>query len=135
MSSQTETINARIPTSHRSADAPTGISVASSVATQIGSLVIGKTRYDVFFKNQPVRLTPIEYNLLRCLAETPGVALSYQQIVQRTHQFETDQADAQRLIKQHIFNIRRKIDPCYLVNDRGLGYMLVNPETHCQNGC
>ena len=112
MSSQTETINARISTSHCSADAHTDRSVASAVATQIGALVIGKTRYEVFFKNQPVRLTPIEYNLLHCLAESPGVALSYQEIVKRTHQFETEQADAQRLIKQHIFNLRREIDPC-----------------------
>ncbi|NJN67901.1 MAG: response regulator transcription factor [Chloroflexaceae bacterium] len=96
----------------------------------IGELSIGDSRHAVSFRGEPVRLTPIEYALLCCLAKNPGTAHPYRHIVRHTHRFETDEADAQMLVKQHIFNLRKKIDPAYLVNDRGRGYMLVDPARH-----
>jgi DNA-binding response OmpR family regulator len=32
------------------------------------------------------------------------------------------------LLKWHVRNLRRKIDPSYLVSVRGMGYRLANPE-------
>lgn len=95
----------------------------------IGTLSIGKTRQEVVLNGKPVHVTPTEYALLRCLAETPTQVRSYCDIVRYTHGFEATEADAQQLLKPHIRNLRRKLPPGYLHNDRGTGYRLVDPET------
>lgn len=95
---------------------------------RVGELIVGSTRFEVVFRGQTIHLTPIEYALLRCLAERPGIPHTYREIVQYTHHIETDDNDAQKLIKQHIFNVRKKIEATYLINDRGMGYMLINPD-------
>jgi DNA-binding response OmpR family regulator len=94
---------------------------------RVGALVIGSTRQEVIFNDAPVHITPIEFALLRCLAETPGTVRTYCDMVSQTHSLEASEADAQSLLKPHIRNLRHKIDPNYLVNDRGTGYMLVDP--------
>lgn len=94
---------------------------------EIGDLTIGVSRRDTCFQGQPVQLTPIEYALLCCLAETPGESRSYQDIVRSTHQYEAENAEAQSLLKPHIHNLRKKLPAEYLRNDRGKGYMLVVP--------
>jgi len=94
----------------------------------IGELSIGKSRRDVFFQGEPVHLTPIEYALLRYLAETPGQSRKYGDIVFHTHGgCEMSNAEAQGLVKPHIHNLRKKLSSGYLRNDRGTGYMLVDP--------
>ncbi len=95
---------------------------------QIGALSIGASRHDVFFHEQPVRLTPIEYTLLSYLAEQPGQMVGCRDIVRCTHGVDTNDTDAQTLLRSHIHNLRKKLDAAYLINDRGMGYMLVNPE-------
>jgi DNA-binding response OmpR family regulator len=93
----------------------------------IGVLSIGRTRYEVVFDGQPVRLTPIEYAVLDYLAQHPGEVCRCCDIVQYTHGLETSNTDAQALVRPHIYNLRKKIDPAYLVTRRGIGYVLVNP--------
>lgn len=93
----------------------------------IAALRIGRSRHTATFDNQPLHLTPVEYALLRCLAEIHGQVLSYSQIVQRTHGFDTSNADAQTLLKAHVRNLRHKIGPGYLINVRGAGYKLIAP--------
>lgn len=121
----------------RQPDEPGGKAEAAPVHTagaqpplQLGDLVIGATRHEVLFKGQPVALTPIEYALLRFLAETPGETRTYQEIVLCTHGFEADDGDAQMLVRQHIRNLRKKLDPRYLMNDRGMGYRLITPDSY-----
>lgn len=94
---------------------------------QIGRLSIDCFRHTAVFDDQPLHLTPIEYALLRCLAEARGRVLSYTEIVRRTHGHSVEEDEAQLLIKAHIRNLRRKIDPAYLVNVRGTGYVLAAP--------
>lgn len=96
---------------------------------RIGALTIGSSRQQVWFNGQPVHLTPIEYALLRYLATSPGDVRSYVDIVSHTHGYEVSDAEAQLLLKSHIRNLRHKLAPGYLVNDRGTGYKLVDP-TH-----
>jgi DNA-binding response OmpR family regulator len=94
---------------------------------RIGALTIGASRKDVTLDGCPVHVTPIEYTLLCCLAETPGSVRTYSDIVRSTHGLETDEAEAQILLRVHISNLRKKLSPAYIVNNRGTGYMLVNP--------
>lgn len=93
----------------------------------IGGLRIGTARNQVTLNNKPLHVTPIEYTLLRCLAETPGQVQSYEAIVSRTHSYTVSENEAQQLLKPHIRNLRSKLDAGYLVNYRGSGYMLADP--------
>lgn len=95
---------------------------------RVGRLTIDCFRHTAEFDNHPLHLTPIEYALLRCLGEAGGRVLSYSEIVRRTHGHVVDDVEAQLLIKAHIRNLRRKLDPAYLVNVRGTGYVLAPPE-------
>ncbi len=95
-------------------------------------LVVGKLRLDHFrhmatFNEQPLHLTPTEYALLYCLATSQGRVLSYCDIARRTYGHDVNETEAQLLLKAHLRNLRRKMDPAYLVNVRGAGYMLVPP--------
>jgi DNA-binding response OmpR family regulator len=99
----------------------------------IGELVIGKTRHEVTFRGDPARVTPIEFALLRYLAEREGQICFCNDIVHYTHGFDTTDADAQTMLRSHVRNIRRKIDSDYLVNDRGIGYKLVDPRVSPSN--
>jgi DNA-binding response OmpR family regulator len=95
---------------------------------RVGQLVIDSFRHSVTFDGQALRVTPIEYALLHCLAMAQGRVQSYSDIVRHTHGHETDDIEAQALLKAHVHNLRRKIDPAYLINVRGSGYMLAEPE-------
>lgn len=95
---------------------------------QVGRLMIDVFRHTIVFDQEVVHITPIEYELLHCLALAQGRVLSCSEIVRWTHKYEVDENEAQGLIKAHIRNLRRKIDPSYLVNVRGMGYRLAVPE-------
>ncbi len=99
----------------------------SGQVLHIGDLIIGITRHEVLFHDQLVQMTPLEFALLRYLAEHPGQFCAGQDIVRYTHGLDTNATDAQTLLRSHIRNIRKKLSPDYLVNDRGNGYMLVHP--------
>jgi DNA-binding response OmpR family regulator len=110
-------------------DIPNVVRNRSSFIT-IGKLCIGMSRDDVTFAGQPVPLTPIEYTLLRFLAEQQGNVCTFTEIARHTHRFELDNDEAQKLLKTHIRNLRKKLEPAYLINDRGTGYKLINPAEH-----
>jgi DNA-binding response OmpR family regulator len=95
---------------------------------QVGLLQLDLFRHNATFDEQQLQLTPIEYALLHCLAENPGRVFRYQDIVKHTHGSTVSSHEAQALLRAHIHNLRRKIDPDYLVNVRGIGYMLIAPE-------
>ncbi|NJP07055.1 MAG: response regulator transcription factor [Chloroflexaceae bacterium] len=93
----------------------------------VGLLTVDSYRHEVSFDGQVLHLTPTEFALIDCLTETSGQVLSYRDIVRRTHGHQTNDSEAQLLLKAHIRNLRRKIPANYLVNVRGTGYMLVEP--------
>lgn len=100
---------------------------------QAGSLCLDLFRYTATFDGRPLHVTPIEYALLNSLAEKPGEVLSYEDIVYRTHGSRVTRNEALTLLRAHIHNLRRKLDPDYIVNIRGLGYMLSIPADHQQS--
>lgn len=74
---------------------------------------------------KPVELTPIEFELLKVMAEYPGRVFSRMQLLDRV------QGDAyegyERTIDSHIKNLRRKIEPDpahprYIATVYGIGY-------------
>lgn len=94
---------------------------------RVADLVIDRHRHAVIYEGQPLHVTPIQYALLCCLAESSGRVLGYTDIVRRTHGVNVAESEAQVMLKAHLRHIRRKINPAYLVNVRGTGYMIVDP--------
>lgn len=95
---------------------------------QIGALVIDSVSHEVWFDGKAIHLTPTEFALLHCLAEGTGRVIGYCDIVRHTHGHTMGESEAQMLLKTHIRNLRRKIDPAYLINVRGIGYRMVTPD-------
>jgi len=94
---------------------------------RIGALTIDRGRHQATFNGRALRLTPIEFALLCCLAESQGRVVAYEAIVQRTHGLHVSDDEAQALLRSHVHNLRHKIDPAYIVGVRGAGYMLEVP--------
>ncbi len=95
---------------------------------EVGDLHIDTHRHEATFCGHPLHLTPIEFGILTCLAATPERVVSYSEIAQATHATTIDPHEARALLGRHIRNVRRKLDARYLVNVRGVGYMLATPE-------
>jgi len=102
-----------------------GEGVARSRAMQVGPLTLDTDRHAARWNGRPLPVTPIEYALLRYLAETPGRVRGYSDIVSWTHGHQISNEEAKLLIKSHVRNLRRKIDQGYLIHVRGGGYMLL----------
>jgi len=73
----------------------------------------------------PIRLTPLEWEILRALAHEPGRTLTHQQIFDAAwgRQF----GDVRQYLRVHITNLRRKIEldssrPRLIITEPGVGY-------------
>ena len=94
-----------------------------------GPIRIDPLRQEVSIDGRTVVLTPTELRVLVCLAQRPGTMLSYAELVQCAHGYETFAAEAAELVKPHMRHLRLKIEPDpahprYLLNVRGMGYLL-----------
>jgi two-component system, OmpR family, KDP operon response regulator KdpE len=71
-----------------------------------------------------VHLTPIEYDLLRTLARNRGRLLTHRALL--TEVWGPEYADDTRILRTHVANLRRKIEPAgaprYIRTDPGVGY-------------
>lgn len=97
---------------------------------KVGELTIDTERHTIEWCGQPCSVTPIEYALLRYLAETPNRARSYCEIVRWTHGHSINDAEAKLLLKSHARNLRRKLGSNALVNLKGVGYVLKVSSDH-----
>jgi len=95
---------------------------------QAGGLAINVTQHEVMVEGEPVHLTPTEYRLLSCLVRNSGRALSHRSLVKQVHGYDCDLDEAREILKVHIHNLRRKIEPQphhprFIRSVRGFGYM------------
>ncbi len=100
-------------------------------AIEVGALVVDLEKRQVTMNGRPVSLTPIEYDLLRLLAENEGKLLTHPMILREiwgpAYRAESN------YLHVYISHLRRKIEPDparprYLLNQPGVGYRLVNPD-------
>jgi len=94
----------------------------------IGVLAINVYRREVRVHGKPVDLTPTEFEILRCLLNNAGRALSYRSLVRQVQGYDCSSDDARKLLKVHIHNLRKKIEPApetpaHILNVRGFGYV------------
>src|SRR6202163_4969537 len=94
-------------------------------ATQIrlGAATIDIGRREVRVNEEPVAFTTREFELLRFLAERPGLALSRQQILDGVWGY--DWFGDERTVDVHLAQIRKKLDGAVRIDTvRGIGYRL-----------
>ena len=102
------------------------ISGAQSQAVyKCGGLMINDDNKEVFVDDEPVKLTPIEYNILLLLVKNAGKVFSIDEIFQQIWNEEAIGAD--NTVAVHIRHIREKIEinprePRYLKVVWGVGY-------------
>lgn len=101
-----------------------GRSAVSNVI-HVGVLTIDLEKRLVLRDNNTIELTPIEFELLRVMAENPGRVYSRMQLLDKV------QGEAyegyERTIDSHIKNLRKKVElkpsqPRYIVTVHGIGY-------------
>ncbi|HET7095592.1 MAG TPA: response regulator [Thermomicrobiales bacterium] len=92
-----------------------------------GDVTIDLARRLVTRNGQEVRLTPTEYDLLRCLAVDSGKVLTHRQLLTRV--WGEHVADNSPELRVYINYLRRKLEadparPQLIVTDPGVGYRL-----------
>src|SRR4051794_31296171 len=99
---------------------------APSEMVQVGGVTIDIGRREVRVDDTPVAFTTKEFDLLRFLAERPGLALSRQQILDGVWGYDWF-GDA-RTVDVHIAQVRKKLGGAVVIKTvRGVGYRLESP--------
>lgn len=98
----------------------------------LGRLRIDPGQHRVWMDDQPVKLSAREFTLLECLARQPNQVISPPELIQATHDLDTDRVEAGSLLRPLIRSLRRRLgygvgDPGCIENVRGVGYRLVPP--------
>ncbi len=101
------------------------VGVQSRSVYKCGGLMINDDNKEVFVDGEPVKLTPIEYNILLLLVKNAGKVFSIDEIFQQIWNEEAIGAD--NTVAVHIRHIREKIEinprePRYLKVVWGVGY-------------
>ncbi|TML96709.1 MAG: response regulator transcription factor [Actinobacteria bacterium] len=96
----------------------------------IGGLRIDLEKRLVTMDDQPVALTPIEYDLLRVLAQNEGKLLTHPALLREV--WGPAFQEESNYLHVHVSHLRRKIEPDparprYLLNQAGVGYRIVDP--------
>lgn len=103
----------------------------NSLIYRVGGLVINDDLKEVVVDDVPVKLTPIEYNILLLLVKNQGKVFSINQIYESI--WNEDAIGADNTVAVHIRHIREKIEinpkePRYLKVVWGVGYKIEKSE-------
>jgi two-component system, OmpR family, alkaline phosphatase synthesis response regulator PhoP len=99
---------------------------------QIGELKIYPEKYEAYFVDEIIELTPKEFELLLYLVNNRGRVLTRDQLLSAVWNY--DFAGDSRIVDVHISHLREKIErnskkPNYIKTIRGLGYKLEEPKS------
>lgn len=98
---------------------------AEEAPFQAGNLYIDFSRREVLVGNQPVKLTPTEYQLLYHLVKNAGRVMTHRTLLGRI--WGREYVDETNYLKVHIQHLRQKLgddpsDPTMILTERGAGY-------------
>jgi DNA-binding response OmpR family regulator len=92
---------------------------------RLGELEIDHAQRRVRVRGDDVHLTPTEFDLLVCLANTPRAVLSREQLLAEV--WDWADASGTRTVDSHIKALRRKIGAERIRTVHGVGYALETP--------
>jgi DNA-binding response OmpR family regulator len=92
---------------------------------RVGSIVVDRAEHTVTVGEEPVNLTPTEFDILETLMREPGRVYSREEILEAVHGVAFDAYE--RTVDAHVKNLRQKIEPDpatprYVLTVRGAGY-------------
>jgi two-component system KDP operon response regulator KdpE len=121
-------LTARVRANLRRAQAAASLDRAQPIA--IGSLAIDLAARTLERGDQPIHLTPIEWELLRTFVTQAGRTLTHRQLFNAV--WGRAFGDPQQYLRVHVANLRRKIEedavrPRIIVTEPGVGYRLEMP--------
>jgi two-component system KDP operon response regulator KdpE len=95
-----------------------------------GDISIDLERHEVMVFDNPIELTPTEFNLLVYLMENSGKVLSHRMILQNV--WGPEYGDEHEYLRVYIGHLRQKIEmdpskPEYIITKRGIGYCFEIP--------
>ena len=100
--------------------------IAPTEVLQVGGVTIDAGRREIRVEGEAIPFTTKEFDLLRFLAERPGLALSRQQILDGVWGY--DWFGDERTVDVHVAQVRKKVRGAVaLTTVRGIGYRL-DPE-------
>ncbi len=90
-----------------------------------GQLTIIKSKFKVLIGDEKISLTPKEFELLKLLAEHPGVTFSREQLLESVWGYEFN--GYEHTVNSHVNRLRAKIEPdinnpIYVITTWGTGY-------------
>ena len=99
----------------------------SDAILNVGDIIVDMNKRLVLRGDQPVELTPVEFDLLRVMAESPGRVYSRMQLLDKVQGDAYEGYD--RTVDSHIKNLRKKLEPDpehprYIITVYGVGYKL-----------
>ncbi len=99
---------------------------------KFGDLSLNEDAYEAFLEGKRLDLTPIEYQLLRCLTKAKGRALTREQLLDAVTDRNFEVFD--RSIDMHISSLRGKLgddprNPRFIRTVRGVGYLFLPPSS------
>ncbi len=99
---------------------------------QSGGIIVDLQKHIATLHSQLLNLTPTEFRLLACLMRKADQVLSCQELVREVQNYDCDELEARDIIRVHVRRLRKKIEPDpanpqYILNVRGVGYMLASP--------
>jgi two-component system KDP operon response regulator KdpE len=105
---------------------------AAGPVLEIGALRIDLDARSVHVNGQAVQLTPIEYDLLRVLAQNEGKLLTHPMLLREV--WGPAYGGESHYLHVYVSQLRRKLEsdpsrPQYIVTEPGAGYRLVRPES------
>ena len=99
-------------------------------ALQVGDLVIDTAAHRVTRAGEEIHLTPIEFELLRVLAQHLSRLVTHRQLLQAV--WGPEYGEETHYLRVHVAHIRAKVEadpsrPEYLLTEPGVGYRLRDP--------
>jgi DNA-binding response OmpR family regulator len=95
-----------------------------SPVIEAGRLTLDTRRMSAALDGAPLRLSPLEFRLLDCLAHNPGRAVSAGELAEQLYGV-ADTADA-NAIEALVTRLRRKVGTEVIETRRGFGYLLAH---------
>ena len=104
-----------------------GMGFASATVLEVGPIRLEVDRREVFMADQPIELTPTEFNLLQALMEHPGHTFTREELLEAGMGYAYEGMG--RALDTHIRNLRKKIEPdpghpIYIQTIYSIGYRL-----------
>jgi DNA-binding response OmpR family regulator len=102
---------------------------SAAAASQPTNFILDEQQQHIFYHNEPLELTPIEYKLLRHFILQPNTLVSYATLARVSRGVVVEEAEARSLLRTHLFRLNTKLNekhPSPLKLIRGKGFILTS---------